>query len=443
MKKMLTILAVLMLSMSMIFAGGNKEASSAESSDDGLSGTITMIAASTQGDGLKAAFAEYQKMHPNAKLDIITSSSVTDFETMMTGFIAANELPDMYLAQVGAVEQGYAAAGYLMPLTDLGVMDKIIDGDKELMTWEGEYYAVPMITAISAMICNNEAFKEAGINIDINNYPKCFDDLIALCDQLVAAGIQYPITVAGKDSSSVTAWPFQYIYQAIYGEDPNWYANILRGTRAWNDELYLEMFNKYDQLRKYISPAALGTDINGMYRAFISGESPILFQVANTVGAIREVAPDLDIICLPSCFTDDPADQTIIAGLDDGISICATTKNPELCIDFLRYLVSEEGSTIYFDNAQAVPTTKENHATTDPSFDICMQILQEGLLPVSPVLSRQWIPGIKEVMKTAQQNWFAGADAKTVCDEIQAQHDRLVAANPEWVQNFLDSYIEK
>ena len=46
-------------------------------------------------------------------------------------------------------------------------------------------------------------------------------------------------------------------------------------------------------------------------------------------------------------------------------------------------------------------------------------------------------------MKTAQQNWFAGADAQTVCDEIQAQHQRLVEANPEWVQNFLDSYIEK
>ena len=330
-----------------------------------------------------------------------------------------------------------------MPLSDKGVADKFVDGDYELMTWDGELYAVPFNTAISAIIVNNEVLKEAGITIDINNYPKCFSDLLALCDQLVAAGVQYPITVAGKDSSSVTAWPFQYIYQAIYGEDPNWYANILRGERAWNDELYLEMFNKYDQLRKYIAPSALGTDVNGMYRAFISGESPIFFQTANTVAALREIAPDLDIICLPSCFTDDPADQTIIAGLDDGLSICATTDIPDLCLEFMKYLASDEGSTLYFNNSQSVPTTRVNHATTDPSYWLCLEIMQKGLLPVSPVLSRQWIPGIKEIMKTAQQNWFAGADAQTVCDEIQAQHQRLVEANPEWVQNFLDSYIEK
>ena len=109
----------------------------------------------------------------------------------------------------------------------------------------------------------------------------------------------------------------------------------------------------------------------------------------------------------------------------------------------MQYLVSDEGSTIYAENAQEIPTTRVNHAKVDPSYTLCLKILQEGQLPVSAVLSRQWIPGIKEIMKTASQNWFAGADAKVVCDEIQAQHDRLVAANPEWVQNFLDTYIEK
>lgn len=442
MKRLLTIIAALLLSISMIFANGSQEAPSAES-DDGLSGTITMIAMANQAKGLNAAFDEYQKDHPNVDLDIVVANTVTDFETMMTTYIAADELPDMYLNQVGAVQQSYAAEGYLMPITDIGVMDKIIDGDKELITWQGDYYAVPMGTTMNVIIVNNAVLKEAGINIGEDNYPKCWSDFIDLCDQLVAAGVQYPVTVAGKDSSSITAWPFQYIYQTIYGEDPNWYANMLRGEHAWNDELYLSMFDKYAEMKKYISPSALGNDVNGMYRAFISGESPILFQVANTVGAIRDIAPDLDIICLPSCFTDDPADQTIIAGLDSGLSICSTTDIPEVCISFMQYLVSDEGSTIYAENAQEIPTTRVNHAKVDPSYTLCLKILQEGQLPVSAVLSRQWIPGIKEIMKTASQNWFAGADAKVVCDEIQSQHDRLVAANPEWVQNFLDTYIEK
>ena len=441
MKKILLVLLTLIMSVSLLMASGGKEA--AEASDDGLSGTITMIAMANQARGLQAAFDEYQKDHPNVDLDIVIATTVTDFDTMMTSYIASDSLPDMYLNQVGAVQQQYAAEGYLMPITDIGVMDKIIDGDKELISWDGDYYAVPMGTTMNVMIVNNGVLKEAGINVGADNYPRCWSEFIDLCDQLVAAGIQYPVTVAGKDSSSITAWPFQYIYQAIYGEDPNWYANMLRGERAWNDDLYLGMFEKYGEMKKYISPSALGNDVNGMYRAFISGESPILFQVANTVAAIREIAPDLDIICLPPCFTDDPADQTVIASLDSGLSICSTTDIPEVCISFMQYLVSDEGSTLYADNAQEIPTTRVNHATTDPAYAVCLDILQKGTLPVSPVLSRQWIPGIKEIMKTASQNWFAGADAKTVCDEIQAQHDRLMAADPEWVAQFLDSYIEK
>lgn len=47
MKRLLTIIAALLLSISMIFANGSQEAKSAES-DDGLSGTITMIAMANQ-----------------------------------------------------------------------------------------------------------------------------------------------------------------------------------------------------------------------------------------------------------------------------------------------------------------------------------------------------------------------------------------------------------
>ena len=109
----------------------------------------------------------------------------------------------------------------------------------------------------------------------------------------------------------------------------------------------------------------------------------------------------------------------------------------------MQYLVSNEGSTIYAERAQEIPTIKVNYTKINPSYTLCLKILHEGQLPVSAVFSRQWISGIKEIMKTASQNWFAGADAKVVCNEIQAQHDRLVAANPEWVQNFLDTHIEK
>ena len=69
----------------------------------------------------------------------------------------------------------------------------------------------------------------------------------------------------------------------------------------------------------FIADDALGTASDGMRKKFITGESPIYFQVAGEVGILKELDPDLDILLLPSAFTDKPEDQTIISGFDSGI----------------------------------------------------------------------------------------------------------------------------
>jgi ABC-type glycerol-3-phosphate transport system substrate-binding protein len=365
------------------------------------------------------------------------TQTVTDFETMMTGWIAADTLPDMYIAQVGSVEQGYAANGYLEPLTDSGLLDRLVEGDRELISYNGDVYAFPMNLSVSAIIVNNGVLKEAGIELNHDNYPKCWQDLLDLFQKCVDAGIEKPVSLAGQDASAVTAWTFQYIYQAIYGQNPNWYADILRGNAAWNDDLYMEMFNKYSEMLPYIGDDALGTGADGMRKKFITGESPIYFQVAGEVGTLKELDPELDILLLPSAFTDDPADQTIISGFDSGISITKSAKNKELCFDFLDFITSAEGATILTSTAAYLPTTKDNQMELDPAFDLIYSILKNDELPNSPILSRQWIPGVKEIMKTGQQNWFAGEDAKSVADKIQEEHTRLMEADPAWVENFL------
>lgn len=437
MKKSILVLIVLVSLLFPAFGAGSEEKAMSDSS---FSGTISIAAGSVEAQALKAVLKEYQKTNPDVDLDIIITQNVTDFETMMTGWIASNSMPDMYTAQVGATQKGYAQNGYLMPLTDIGIADRLVAGDRELITYDGDLYAFPMSTSISAIILNNEVLKNAGVDMTTESFPRKWSDFLAFLDKLVASGVEYPVGVAGKDTSAVTAWTFQYIYQTIYGIDSNWYANVLRGKNAWNDELYIDMFEKYGEMMPYIAPNALGTDNNQMLKNFILGDSPVIFQTAMTVGNLRQIDPELDIMCIPSCFTDDPAEQTIINGFDTGFSITATTDKKDLCIDFMRFLTSDVGSTIFSNETGYLPTTKVNHAELDPAYEILLHVLQNEVLPTSPILSRQWIPGVKEIMKTGQQNWFAGQDAQSVADQIETQHKRLMDANPEWVENFLNNY---
>lgn len=411
-----------------------------------FSGTITFATGATTAAGLESALKSYQKTNPNVKIDTIITKTVTDFETMMTTWIASNTLPDMYIAQIGATEQGYAANGYLAPLTQYKFADRLVEGDKELMSYKGDIYAIPMALSPSVIFVNNAIAKKSGITLNNTNYPKNWKDFIDLCDKFVKAGVKYPIGIAGKDSSNITAWTFQYIYQVIYGTNPNWYADILNNGKngaAWNDALYLGMFKKFDEMRPYMSEDVLGLDVNTITKRFVTGETPIFFQTAGSIADIRTIDPQADVIELPSCFTDDPTKQTLISGFDSGISITKNAKNKELCVDFLDYLTSVEGSTLFNDAAALLPTIVGSMAKRDPATDIIYDILDNHKLPNSPILSRQWIPGIKEVMKTNQQNWLAGQDAKECADNIQAEHDRLMKGNDKWVKEFLANYNTK
>lgn len=91
--------------------GDTKPTDTAKPNDSEFSGTITMLIDAANKPGIEAVLAEYKKLHPKVNIEYIIWETVTDFETMMTNYIATNTLPDMYLSQVGVVQQQYAAEG--------------------------------------------------------------------------------------------------------------------------------------------------------------------------------------------------------------------------------------------------------------------------------------------------------------------------------------------
>ena len=90
-----------------------------------------------------------------------------------------------------------------------------------------------------------------------------------------------------------------------------------------------------------------------------------------------------------------------------------------------------------------IPTTKECHATVPAAYELVLALAREGRYPVSPLMSRQWIAGFSQLLKEGTQNWFTGDTPEEVCNAIEEGHTRLTDAKPEWVEDFLSSYIYK
>jgi ABC-type glycerol-3-phosphate transport system substrate-binding protein len=432
-----TILTV--LSSSLVFANGTAEKKVAPAANTGRSGTITVLAEPFEAIGMEAVMAEYQKINPNVKLETIIATDTTNKDTVLTAKIAANDLPDMICTQVKSNIGEYAKNGYIIALTDTGIQDKLIKGDQSLL-WRGDdFYAVPIQVSTSGIFVNMDVLKAH--NVTMETMPQSLGDFVILCQKLQDAGVERPIAIGAKEESPVTAFVFQYIYQNVYGADPNWYANVLRGKTGWNGPEFSKTYEAYAKLKPFVNKDALGCDKNGAVKKFVLGEAAFYIDTSTNLTSFRKIDPDMDISFIAPPFADDPADMKAITSFDNAYCITSQAKDPELCKDFLMFMTTPEMAAVASKATSLMPTIKGTKVVLDPALTLMVEALSSGMDSV-PMLSRQWIPGVKEIMKKETQNWFAGKDATTVCDSIEKEHQRLMKANPSFVSDFLASYVD-
>jgi ABC-type glycerol-3-phosphate transport system substrate-binding protein len=438
-KKVVAGLLLCLLASVSVFANGSTEERSPAGTDSGKSGTITILVEPFEATGVEAAMAEYQKINPNVKLETIITTDTKNKDTVFTAKIAANDLPDMICTQVKSNIGEYAKNGYIVPLTDTGIQDHLIKGDQSLL-WRGnDFYAVPTHVSTSGIFVNLSVLEEHGV--EMKTMPQSLGEFISICDKLQKAGVDRPIAIGAKEESPVTAFVFQYVYQNVYGEDPNWYANVLRGKTGWNGPEFSKTYAAYGRLKPFVNKDALGTDKNGAIKKFVLGEAAFYIDTSSNLTTIRKIDPEMNISFIAPPFADNPADMKAITSFDNAFCITSQAKDPELCKDFLTFMTSPEQMALFAKATTFLPTIQGTKVELDPAMTMMIEALSSGMDSV-PMLSRQWIPGIKAVMKKETQNWYAGKDPTEAVNAIDAEHQRLMKANPEFVSEFLESYTD-
>ncbi len=405
--------------------------------------TFTVYVPSESVLGFEVLEEMYAEKVEGFDIDIISYADVTEFETTMTAKIASNDIPDMIMSQVSTVINDYASNGYTIPITDLGILDLIIDGETTLLYYNDEIYAYPYSYGSSGVVVNNDTLAAYGLEMTYEDTPQSIYEFIDWCEKLQEAGLEYPITVGAQDSSPATAFVFQYIYQNVYGVDPNWYANVLRGETGWDGDEFKAVYEAYDKLLPYINADALGTDGDGSKRDFVTGEAAFYFDVSGVLTSMRELDESLDLSFILPPFSENPEDMTAVVGFDSAISISATAPDTELCKDFLLWMFEDTSAVqAYYDQTSGGNSTvKAANIVADEALGFYNQALADGAESCA-MLSREWISGIKEVMKSGTQDWFAGVSIDEVCATIEEEHDRLMEGNPDYVTSFLDSYVD-
>ena len=210
-------------------------------------------------------------------------------------------------------------------------------------TYDGKIYAVPLNTAAACCFYNTEMFEAAGASVPTN-----WDEMIAACDKLQAAGYT-PVTI-----SAGTAWCLSMVAGYLCEAEGVDLAKLADGSASWEDGKLESACNKLLKFSDYFQRTAAG-DTNDVATAnFYNGEAAMLIQGSWAIGQINGQNPDFEAKCGVFQF---PGVERIIAK-SDSLCMSSTTKCPEGSAALIKYFTDDTAQKYTAEKGGKIPVTK-------------------------------------------------------------------------------------
>lgn len=346
MKKMLlSLLLVLSLLLTMAPAF-------AETSDEPY--TVTYLSSrgetSNQVLALMDIVGMYQETHPNFNMEVECISDRTAFLQKVKILASSDELPDWFDADPETFFASLVDAGYIADMEalyeELGVDDdffniskeyaRLPDGRLNLFTWEcnAEYF-----------FYNKEIFAAAGIE----SIPTTFDELIEVCDKIVAAGYT-PFAMGGD-------WPkLRYFAMVPFRMAGNEYIEQASlGNISWGGDVGIEGAKWMQKLSSYFQEGWSTADYDTMVNLFTSGECAMIYNgtwmVSEVVDENMNLKEQFGTFGMPVFREDDKTTvKDYFANSGIGTAVLAASLDDQMK-DFLQF---------FFENYADIMITKYN-----------------------------------------------------------------------------------
>lgn len=160
-------------------------------------------------DGIKALKVLFEKFTAETGIKIELVEEGNDHESIMKTRMASNNMPDLWSTHGWCVLR---YGDYCMDITDQPWVADMDPGIKAVMTnADGQVLGCPMTLWTYGIVYNEQIFADNGID---PASIKTWDDLMAVCEKLAAAGIT-PMSVGSKGSAGPAG--FLEMMNVFYG----------------------------------------------------------------------------------------------------------------------------------------------------------------------------------------------------------------------------------
>lgn len=305
---------------------------------------------------------EFNSEQSEVRVTLDTASNLS------AGFLRGNP-PDVGLLNYNYEMARFMERGALSDLSDMPEAERIRPEVQDLVdqysTYPGRTSVLPYSVAAASVIYNVEIFEEHDLEV-----PTTWDELIAVCDDLEAAGVT-PIYSTFKDPWTLGQGLFDYSAGGQMDVADFVDQLVELGTEVGPDSPasfqkdVLRPSEQMKQLADYSNDDAASRGYGDGNVAFANGEGAMYMQGPWALGEIAKTAPDLELATFPLPVTDDPGDLKVRVNLDLALWIPEASSQREAAREFVSYLMQQEVMDEYNAAFLGFGTTTDAADVTD------------------------------------------------------------------------------
>ena len=234
-------------------------------------------------------------------------------------------------------------------------------------------YGVPYVANAAGMLYNKQMFAVKGWEI-----PQTWDDLIALCDEIVAEGEVAPFYLGYADTWTILS-PWNSITVNMVPSD---LARLVNAGEAKFADYYGEPARRMRQMLKYSQttigdPGPFSIQYNDACTRFGNGMSAMFPCGSFAVPQIMRAGTDIEVGMFAMPSAENPDDRIVVSGVDLQWCVAETCEHKDAVYEVLDFLSSPEYLQTYIEDQRAIPCA-EGDFDLDPLFDDIKPWLDEG-----------------------------------------------------------------
>ncbi|UUU19852.1 ABC transporter substrate-binding protein [Streptomyces sp. DSM 40750] len=381
----------------------------------------TLTVASFDQGSLEDVVKAFEKANPGVKVRY-TLSGADQYQQQIRTQLSSGTGPDVMSVWPGngnpGATQVLAEPGYLRDLSDQPWAAKLPDATKSVAQYDGKTYTALFGQNGIGAVYNEQAMAKAGLTP-----PDTWTELLDFCKAAKAKGT--PAFALGNQDNWVTQLVlYALVATTVYGDDRNFDQKMQSGQATFAKSPWTTALDKYLTMEKTgcFQKNPLGTTYEASQGLAATGRTLGIVQGNWVIALLKQKNPKgtFTLRALPA--TDDPAETLIPAAAGGGYGVNAKTKNEELALKFVNFVMSPEGMNLFVKKQGGLPTLPDTGFAADPSLAELSKFVEADR--TVPFMDQLWPNAkVQQTMLSGLQEIFSGqSTAEELLDDMDADY---------------------